>query len=228
MLANATLLRINGRVKSIKKRCNNPNKKDYRLYGAKGIKCEFGYADFREWILKGFENLGIDTTKDQSVLKALDTYSVDRIDSNGNYCAKNCTLTERRENEFLQFAEVNHIRLDTNTYAPLWLFDVILNKKAQRAVYRIRRIKFASEFSFDLKNRRLGVIWFDFSEPPLFVKEGKVQCPICKTHFVPQRVLHCECGFHTKEAKMVKKPQRREEVKIAEKLLCEILGGTKC
>lgn len=227
MLERKTLKRINGRFKSIKDRCNNPKKKDYKLYGARGIKCEFNYIDFKEWLLKSFENLGIDTTKDQSVLKALDTYSVDRVDSNDSYSILNCTLTERRENEYLQLVEVNHIRLDSKTYAPLWLFDVIQNKKAQRTNTRTKVIKFASEFSFDWGKRRLDIVWFDFSKPPLFVKDGKVQCPICKTHFVPQRVLECECGFHTKEAKTIKKPQNREEVRIAEKKLYRLLGVVK-
>lgn len=70
----------------MKSRCNNPNKKTYRWYGGKGIKvCDQwkDFTNFREWALNnGYkENL-----------------TIDRIDSNKNYCPENCQWLTMKEN----------------------------------------------------------------------------------------------------------------------------------
>ena len=56
-------------------RCNHPNCKEYKWYGARGIKVEFkDYEEFREFALShGYR----------------DDLTVDRIDVNGNYAADN-------------------------------------------------------------------------------------------------------------------------------------------
>ena len=42
----------------IKRRCNNPNYKDYSNWGGRGIKVEWkSFADFERDLLEGMENL---------------------------------------------------------------------------------------------------------------------------------------------------------------------------
>lgn len=73
----------------IKQRCYNPNNPSYRKYGAKGVKmCDEwlnSYEVFHEWATEhGYiPDVGL---------------SIDRIDSNGNYCPENCQWITRSEN----------------------------------------------------------------------------------------------------------------------------------
>lgn len=62
----------------MKERCNNPNCKEYKHYGARGIKCLFEtYEDFRNFALShGYA----------------DHLTIERIDVNGNYEPKNITF----------------------------------------------------------------------------------------------------------------------------------------
>ena len=62
----------------MKSRCYKKNNKDYRLYGAKGIiVCDawHDYKVFKKWAIEN----GYDDKK-----------TIDRIDSNKNYCPENC------------------------------------------------------------------------------------------------------------------------------------------
>lgn len=59
-------------------RCTKPNHFAYKWYGARGIKvCDewLTYEGFKEWVQATRPN---------------ETYTVDRIDVNGDYCPKNC------------------------------------------------------------------------------------------------------------------------------------------
>jgi hypothetical protein len=72
-------------LKSIIQRCYNPNNKAYKNYGGKGIKKFL-------------------TTKNIKYMMIRDNYfdlkkpSIDRLDSNGNYCIENCKFIELSEN----------------------------------------------------------------------------------------------------------------------------------
>lgn len=83
--------------KSIKARCNNPNSKDYKHYGAKGISIctewETSFIEFYNWAMNNGYKEGT---------------SIDRIDVNGNYCHQNCRFVDsivqannRSNNHFL-------------------------------------------------------------------------------------------------------------------------------
>jgi len=72
-------------LSNARKRCNIPNHKDYKYYGAKGIKCEMSIYDiFFIWFRdKAWE---------------LKRPSIDRIDSSGNYTIENIRFIEQSEN----------------------------------------------------------------------------------------------------------------------------------
>lgn len=69
--------------KSMKKRCENPNCKSYKYYGAKGVRvCKewHDYSAFKEWALSH----GYDENADRGKC------TIDRINPYGNYEPNNC------------------------------------------------------------------------------------------------------------------------------------------
>lgn len=88
--ANSKKSRLHRNVwTQILQRCYNKNSKDYKNYGARGIKvCEewHNYLNFRKWAL----NNGYDE-------KALyGKCTLDRIDVNSDYCPQNCRFVDLR------------------------------------------------------------------------------------------------------------------------------------
>ena len=65
-------------------RCNNPNCKAYKWYGAKGIKVKWNSSkDFIDWALSNGYREGL---------------TIDRIDTTGNYEPSNCQWISREDN----------------------------------------------------------------------------------------------------------------------------------
>lgn len=75
---------------AMKSRCTKPNQKDYRFYGARGIKvCDRWLSSFHNFL----EDMGRKPDKG---------YSIERIDVHGNYEPPNCrwaTWLEQRMNK---------------------------------------------------------------------------------------------------------------------------------
>lgn len=72
-------------LRRIKQRCNDKNDRDYRWYGAKGIKCFLTETDIQYlW------------ARDKAYL--LLKPSIDRKDSKGHYTIENCQFIEHNEN----------------------------------------------------------------------------------------------------------------------------------
>ena len=91
--------------KAIKQRCENKNRKDYKSYGAKGIKAlltvtEIKFLWFRD---NAFE---------------MKQPSIDRLNDNGNYELSNCQIIEQEKNfqKVVNKSKKSVIQLDLNNY----------------------------------------------------------------------------------------------------------------
>lgn len=80
--------RLNIVYSSLKTRCNNPNSKDYKNYGGRGIKvCDewSKFEPFYQWVISN----GYDMDS---------KLEVDRKDNNKGYSPDNCRLISKAEN----------------------------------------------------------------------------------------------------------------------------------
>lgn len=75
-----------------KGRCNNPSNKDYARYGGKGIAMSIPW----QLSFKNFLNDMGDPPLDKDTGERL---SLDRVDTNGDYCKENCRWATRSEQQ---------------------------------------------------------------------------------------------------------------------------------
>lgn len=98
--------------KMMRKRCRCENRSDYKYYGGKGVKvCEewdntdYGFECFKAWAMRnGYK----------------EDLTIDRIDTNGDYCPENCRWITMRMQHYNRTNTKNpipdNINLKTLTY----------------------------------------------------------------------------------------------------------------
>lgn len=127
--------------KNIKKRCNYPNASEYQNYGGRGISiCEEwsnNFDNFYKWSISNGWSIGL---------------SIDRIDTNGNYCPENCrwsTIKVQMNNMTKNF----YIEYKGKTYTLTTLAEY-LNIPYNIVRYRISKCKWEVEQLISYYNDR--------------------------------------------------------------------------
>jgi len=136
--------------KGMKKRCYNKNSKDYYNYGSRGIKI----AD--EWL----GHTGFPTFLEDMGLRPTNKHSIDRIDSNGDYCKENCkwsTVTEQSINH-----RRNWLVYIDNQWVDAVTASRILNVPYSSLVNGMRGVQKLPKTCLDIKFERRGQIKQDY------------------------------------------------------------------
>lgn len=122
--------------KMMRKRCRCETRSDYKYYGGKGIKVceewnnpEYGFEVFRFWAMRnGYK----------------DYLTIDRLDTNGDYCPENCRWVTMRAQAYNRTNTVNYEnapidpRMRTLTYKgetrtiPQWAKVTGINERTLR------------------------------------------------------------------------------------------------
>ena len=88
--------KLYGTWAGMRQRCNNPNYQHYQYYGGKGVKVCERWGNFVNFL-------------EDMAPKPEGDYTIDRIDSNGNYTKANCRWITRSENSKRMNQEYIHI-----------------------------------------------------------------------------------------------------------------------
>ena len=75
-------------------RCNNPNGRAYKWYGGKGVKVYRDWYDYKKFADWAYSHGYIE----QENVNRSERLSIDRIDSNKDYCPQNCRWISVKEN----------------------------------------------------------------------------------------------------------------------------------
>lgn len=122
--------------RSMIKRCYNKNRRDYNLYGGRGITVcdkwlgEQGFENFRDWAY----NNGY---KEEILPNGLNKWTIDRVCGNGNYEPNNCRWTTCKSQ---QRNKKNNIMILYNGETKClseWCEQ--LNLKYSKTIYRIKK-----------------------------------------------------------------------------------------
>ena len=104
------------------KRCGNPNRKDYKLYGGRGITVCERWSDFLVFL----GDMGA---------KPTDKHSIDRIDNNGNYEPLNCRWATSKEQANNRSTNINLSYEGLNLTIAAWADKIGINRTTLYARY---------------------------------------------------------------------------------------------
>lgn len=168
--------------KSVRERTNNPKAAAYPLYGGRGIKMcaewyppTTGYLAFKKWSLEnGYEER---TGKDKLTL--------DRIDTNGDYCPENCRWITNTEQQWNR--RNNHLLYYEKYVYPIAIWAIITGNNAQTIYFRIMAKMDIRDILFKIPskkqrglagyyqfNRALAEEFQQFNKYNEWVREGKI------------------------------------------------------
>ena len=201
-------LRIYDRYKDAKKRCNDKNCKDYRYYGARGIKVELTRQEWALILKKEIFKI-IQKGYYRSVDEVLDTHEVDRIKGLEGYKKGNVRLIESFCNWHYTQSPAKHLRLTDELDVPLCVFDILLDKIRKFHSTRVRTRLYLSLpvlFLDKYHNPTIPLLYYDLKKPPYILKKSRktknsgysFDCDCGRTHridFKERKVHKYKCGL---------------------------------
>ena len=113
-------------------RCSNPNNKDYRYYGARGIRVDFENSfDFSNHILSVLQKLGYLKYPQLTTLQDIQTLKlhIDRIDGNGNYDSENISFSNHIVNPYITKEKCRCAKFANKWYPLSVINKVIFNNQ---------------------------------------------------------------------------------------------------
>lgn len=129
---------------SMKNRCNNPNLKEYKNYGGRGITYDKKWEDFREF----YKDMG----------ERPSNTTLDRIDVDKNYCKENCRWATREEQ---QRNQRTHKRMDVGiTYDekhPTCKYQVGISYKNKKYANRFKTFDEAKKWRKTMEVKLWGI-----------------------------------------------------------------------
>lgn len=122
---------------AMKRRCYNPNVKEFPLYGGRGItmcdEWKNDYTSFAQWALSH----GYDENAPRGQC------TIDRIDTNGNYEPNNCRFITQQEQ--MNNVRYNHYLEYNNEVHTIAEWGRILNISAEKITNRINKLGWTPE-----------------------------------------------------------------------------------